>query len=77
MAGSSLEAGAKIYSSRVDALHLQAIQVHDQVSQIDRDGLSDLAAPLAFSTFKHIHDSHITFCQCLISMKHEVMLLRW
>jgi len=38
MAGSSIEAGAKIYASRVDALHIQAIQLLDQVSQLDKDG---------------------------------------
>lgn len=39
MAGSSIEAGAKIYASRVDALHIQAYQVLDQVSQLDKDGV--------------------------------------
>ena len=40
MAGSSIEAGAKIYASRVDAIHIQAYQVLDQVSQLDKDGKS-------------------------------------
>ena len=48
MAGSSLEAGAKIYAGRVDALHLQAIQVLDQVSQLDKDGKSSLIVCLVY-----------------------------
>ncbi|XP_067928829.1 condensin complex subunit 2-like isoform X2 [Watersipora subatra] len=38
MAGSSIEAGAKIYAHRVDALHIQAFQVLNRISQLDKDG---------------------------------------